>query len=135
MYSVPREQLVRPGQRRSLMRRALAGIVPDELLNRKRKAYISRAPIAKISAEWSRYVDFTQHMLSSSMGIVDGKKFSEALQKARQGKEVAIINLMRTLGIEDWLQQLTRSKLLIVSGLGESGHPVGNDRTVLSLKT
>ena len=31
MYAIPREQLVRPGQRRSLMRRALAGVVPDEL--------------------------------------------------------------------------------------------------------
>ena len=29
MYAIPREQLVRPGQRRSLMRRALVGIVPD----------------------------------------------------------------------------------------------------------
>ena len=33
--AIPREQLVRPGQRRSLMRRALIDIVPDELLNRK----------------------------------------------------------------------------------------------------
>ena len=38
--AIPPEQLVRPGQRRSLMRRALIGIVPDELLNRKRKAYM-----------------------------------------------------------------------------------------------
>ena len=135
MYSVPREQLVRPGQRRSLMRRALAGIVPDEVLNRKRKAYISRAPIANISAEWSRYLDFTQHMLSSSMGIVDAKKFSKALHEARQGKEVAMITLMRTVGIDEWLQQLRESKLLIVRDSSEGDPPLGNDGAVLSLRT
>src|SRR6202021_3714702 len=30
VYAAPREQLVRPTQRRSVMRRALVGIVPDE---------------------------------------------------------------------------------------------------------
>ena len=37
MYAIPREQIVRVGQRRSLMKRALVGIVPDEILNRKKK--------------------------------------------------------------------------------------------------
>ena len=51
MYTIPREQLVRPGQRRSLMRRALVGTVPDEILNRKRKAYVARSLRPAISAE------------------------------------------------------------------------------------
>lgn len=44
------EQLVRPGHRRSLMRRALVGIVPDELLNRKCKEYIARGPMTATPA-------------------------------------------------------------------------------------
>ena len=44
MYAIPREQIVRVGQRRSLMKRALVGIVPDELLNRKRKASFHQEP-------------------------------------------------------------------------------------------
>jgi asparagine synthase (glutamine-hydrolysing) len=106
MYSIPREQLVRPGQRRSMMRRALLGIVPDELLNRKRKAYIARGPMADISTDWTRYADLTQHMISSSLGIVESEKFLEALQKARHGNEVAAVTLMRTVGIETWLRNL-----------------------------
>ena len=31
LFAIPREQLVRPGERRSLMRRALKGIVPEEV--------------------------------------------------------------------------------------------------------
>jgi asparagine synthase (glutamine-hydrolysing) len=112
MYAVPREQLVRPGQRRSLMRRALVGIVPDELLNRKRKAYVSRGPLADISADWTRYSDLTQHMASGSLDIVDTSKFLEALQKARHGKEVSVVGLMRTLGVEYWLRNLKKCEIL-----------------------
>jgi asparagine synthase (glutamine-hydrolysing) len=112
MYAVPREQLVRPGQRRSMMRRALLGIVPDELLNRKRKAYIARGPLADISADWTRYADLTQHMVNDALGIVDAKKFLEALQKARQGKTVPVVTLMRTLSIENWLQKMRDSDRL-----------------------
>ena len=46
MYAIPREQIVRVGQRRSLMKRALVGIVPDELLNRKTKS-VRSARVAK----------------------------------------------------------------------------------------
>jgi asparagine synthase (glutamine-hydrolysing) len=106
MYGIPREQLVRPGQRRSLMRRALVGIVPDELLNRKRKAFVARSPRTAISAQWAALVEMTQHMTSSSLGIVDREKFLDALEKARCGQEVPIVSLMRTFGIELWLRNL-----------------------------
>jgi asparagine synthase (glutamine-hydrolysing) len=107
IYAVPREQLVRPGQRRSLMRRALVGIVPDELLNRKRKAYVARAPLAAISTEWTHFSEMSQYMVSSSLGIVEAKMFLEALQNARNGQEVQIVPLMRTMGIERWLRCTT----------------------------
>jgi asparagine synthase (glutamine-hydrolysing) len=45
LFRVPRNQLLRPGQRRALMRRALAGVVPEEILGRRRKAFISRSPL------------------------------------------------------------------------------------------
>jgi asparagine synthase (glutamine-hydrolysing) len=134
MYSVPREQLVRPGQRRSLMRRALVGIVPDELLNRKRKAYIARGPMAEISADWPRYADMTQHMLSCSLGIVEAKKFLEALQKARHGEEVPVVTLMRTLGIENWLQKLKDSKQLNSTAAAKRDRPLKKEGTVLPHK-
>src|SRR6202043_1291710 len=88
LYAVPREQLVRPGQRRSLMRRALVGIVPDEVLNRKRKAFVVRAPLAAISAESFQFAEMTRDMRVSSLGIVDANGFSEALRKAGHGQEV-----------------------------------------------
>ncbi len=106
MFAIPREQLVRPTQRRSLMRRALVGIVPNEVLNRKTKAFVARSPIAAISNNWAHFLDVTQSMLSSSLGIVDPKHILDVLQKARRGEEIPIVALMRTIFIETWLKDL-----------------------------
>ena len=106
MFAIPREQLVRPTQRRSLMRRALVGIVPDEILNRKTKAFVARSPMVAISNDWAHFAEITQNMLSSSLGIVDSARISGALQKVRRGEEVPIVALKRTLWLEGWLKDL-----------------------------
>jgi asparagine synthase (glutamine-hydrolysing) len=106
VYAIPREQMVRPGQRRSLMRRALVGIVADELLNRKRKAFVVRSVFAGVSAQLSGLLDLTRDMVGDSLAIVVQAKVLEALDKARLGQEVPLIPLMRTVGLESWLQSL-----------------------------
>ncbi len=106
LYAIPREQLLRPGQRRSLMRRALSGIVPAEVLFRKRKAYVARASMVAISAEWAAVAEMTKNMDSSSLGIVDEKRLSAILEKARHGDEVQMTTVIRTLGVESWLKNL-----------------------------
>jgi asparagine synthase (glutamine-hydrolysing) len=106
LYAIPREQLVRPGQRRSLLRRALVGLVPDELLNRKRKAFVSRAPMTSISTEWASITELSHHMATSSLGVVDTGSFLQVLQKARQGMEVPLITVTRTVGFELWLRHI-----------------------------
>jgi asparagine synthase (glutamine-hydrolysing) len=106
MFMVPLEQLVRPTQRRSLMRRALVGIVPDQILNRKTKAYISRSPMVEISTDWAHFVEMSQNMLGNSLGIVDSRSFYAALQKARRGEEGSMLPMMRTIWIEGWLKYL-----------------------------
>jgi asparagine synthase (glutamine-hydrolysing) len=106
MYAVPREQVIRPGQRRSLMRRALAGIVPDEVLNRRRKAFVARGPMLSIGAHWAHLVELTHHMRVSELGIVDPVRFMSALVKARDRQEIALVTLVRTLIAECWLRNL-----------------------------
>jgi asparagine synthase (glutamine-hydrolysing) len=110
LFAVPPEQLVRPGQRRSLTRRALRGIVPDEVLNRKRKAFVIRAPRAAAAASWSGLLEMSQEMVCSSHGIVDKKAFCEAVEKARRGQEVPIALLIRTIKLETWLRGWARWK-------------------------
>jgi asparagine synthase (glutamine-hydrolysing) len=113
MYAIPREQLVRPGQRRSLMRRALVGIVPDELLNRKRKAFVIRSPMAAISKEYISLIEMSHEMLAASREIIDASAFCEAVQKARQGQEIRIVAMKRTLEIESWLRIIRDRGILV----------------------
>ena len=109
MYAIPREQLVRPAQRRSLMRRALAGIVPDEILNRKTKAFVARAPMKTVSRDWAKLMEMTQNMVIGSLGIVDSARLIETLQKARRGEdEIPMISLTRTILIEGWLKDIRK---------------------------
>jgi asparagine synthase (glutamine-hydrolysing) len=112
VYAVPPDQLLRPGQRRSLMRRALVGIVPEELLNRNRKAYVARAPMAAISNEYASLVELGQHMVCGSIGIVDPRSFSELLLRAKHGHAIPMVPLMRTLGVELWLRNLSTTSIV-----------------------
>jgi len=106
MFAIPREQLVRPTQRRSLMRRALAGTVPDEILNRKSKAVGGRAQMVAISRNWANFLEMNQHMVSSLLGVVDPERMLGVLQKVRRGEQVPIVTLMRTIYLEGWLRNL-----------------------------
>lgn len=107
LFAIPREQLVRPGQRRSLMRRALVGIVPNEILNRKRKAYVSRTPIRALSSQAPGIAARARQMTTTALGITDSSAFGETLERVRIGQEDRIVQLLRTLELEVWLQQIT----------------------------
>jgi len=108
VYAIPREQLVRPLERRSLMRRALVGLVPPEILNRKRKGFVSRGPVAELSASWPRVVSENQTMITSELGMVNQTAFLRALDDARHGRTIHIVYMVRTLAIEAWLRHLCR---------------------------
>jgi len=112
MYSIPREQSVRATQRRFLMRRALAGIVPDEILNRKTKAFVARAPLIGISKDWTNLIAMTQEMVSSSLGIVDSERLLAAMQEARRGEHLSPLLLTRAIYIERWLRSLLLSGIV-----------------------
>jgi asparagine synthase (glutamine-hydrolysing) len=129
IYAIPRQQVVRPGQRRSLMRRALVGIVPSEILNRKRKAFVARSPMKGIFDEWARWSELTLRLVSSSMGIVEPNFFLDTLKQAREGKEVPTVGLMRTLGVEFWLRELKER------GISEGGLSTGILRSRLPQTT
>jgi len=112
IFAIPREQLVRPGQRRSLMRRALAGVVPNEILSRRRKAFVAKAPLAAIATEWASLVAMNQNMMSDSLGIVESEAFRQVLDMAQRGREVAMVALLRTVAVEEWLENVARWKVL-----------------------
>jgi len=101
LYSIPREQIVRPEERRSLMRRALRDIVPAGILNRKRKAFVVQAAIQV--ANW-RMQEMRGEMLSGELGIVNPKALAAEVEDARSGKTVNVVAILRALELECWLR-------------------------------
>jgi asparagine synthase (glutamine-hydrolysing) len=107
LFAVPREQLVRPGQRRSLMRRSLAGVVPEQVLNRKRKAFVTRTPLSRVWSDYQFLQAAGSRMISDSLGIVNEGVFADALGRARRGERAHIVGMMRTVQFEFWLRNIS----------------------------
>jgi len=105
LFAIPREQLVRPGQRRSLMRRALRGIVPPEIVNRRRKAFVSRAPRNALASERNQIS--SRDFITSQMGLVDRDRLLEEIQNAVLGKDISLVSLVRTITLECWLRHVS----------------------------
>jgi asparagine synthase (glutamine-hydrolysing) len=105
-YAVPREQFVRPHQRRSLLRRAMAGIVPDEILNRKRKAFVLRRLTTAISSAIQGVGESGGKLLCADLGIVEPAPLIDTMHAAARGENVPLVPLVRILDFERWLRNL-----------------------------
>lgn len=102
-FAIPREQMVRVGHRRSLMKRALAGIVPDELRNKRKIAPRRQERLGNTlptTTEMAQLIgdDFTE--------IIDLDQFLSALENARGNEDVPPISLRRILTLASWLRHL-----------------------------
>ena len=102
---IPCAQIARPGRRRMLMRRALKGVVPDAILERRRKAFLMRGPL--VCLQRSRHAIET--MLSSSLavrhGLIEPKVLAIEWGRVIEGTNVeGLLGLYRTLTFELWLR-------------------------------
>ena len=105
LFSIPREQLVRPGRRRSLMRRALAGIVPTEILERRRKAYLIRGPLSALRGAQSKINSLFDNSHIGDRGWVSVPKLQASLEDIAAGRDLRWVHaLMRAIAFELWLQ-------------------------------
>jgi asparagine synthase (glutamine-hydrolysing) len=104
LYSVPREQLVRPGQRRSLMRRALRGIVPEEILTRRRKAYVSRQPANLLRERVGEILAIVNSSTTSQIDWIDPEALVKTMKAVESGDFQAYLPLIRTVLFEAWFE-------------------------------
>jgi len=104
LFNIPREQLVRPGERRSLLRRALRDIVPKEILYRSRKAHPGTSHLKAIGDDWDRVSDLGTEMRLEGRGVLDSSVVRDFLDGARRGQDVPLLPLMRVLRLEWWLR-------------------------------
>jgi len=104
LFSIPRSQLVRPGERRSLLRRALRGLVPDLVLDRPSKGFVASGHSKALASDWSRVEKLLDGMRLGQRGVVDPRRLRSALEEVRLGLDVPLLPLLRALRLEWWLR-------------------------------
>jgi len=105
LFRVPRAQIIRPGRRRYLMRRALSGIVPPEILERRRKAQCIRSPEALLRTKQAQIAGVMARSLTASRGLINEAQFLMSLTDASNGVDSVLpFPILRTVSFELWLK-------------------------------
>jgi asparagine synthase (glutamine-hydrolysing) len=89
-----------------MMRRALAGLLPIEVVERKRKAFISRAPLRSLRDGRRAIESLFADSETQSSGFIDRNIFIKALDSALSGEGKWISQLTNAIEVELWLRSL-----------------------------
>jgi asparagine synthase (glutamine-hydrolysing) len=117
LCSIPRNQLVRPGRRRYLMREALKMIVPPEILERRRKAYIVRRQAMDFESARCCIGALLTGSLAEHYGFVDGSQCLIAASHMNGASQASLWHqLLRTAMLETWLRAANSCRVLTDSG-------------------
>lgn len=112
LFSIPAGQLLRPGQPRSLMRRALAGIVPSPVLWRNTKGGTSLDFRDSFERNRSALENVLAHSIGGRMGFLDAGRFRERLLKDINTDPDRVIYRSRELFLEVWLHRLVENGVI-----------------------
>jgi asparagine synthase (glutamine-hydrolysing) len=113
LATVPVEQLLRPGQRRSLMKRALADLLPSEIATRTTKTSAGRCYARALSKHWDVIEELLEHPLLTRLGYVERDSMYHALWGMKAGQIPRnFLRLLKALALELWLQDVAKRGLI-----------------------
>jgi asparagine synthase (glutamine-hydrolysing) len=104
LQAVPVEQLLRPGENRSLMRRAMRGILPDKIAERKTKGNPKEVVVRALMREWPRLRPLFEDARVCARGYMDQQPLLAALDRAKHGCEPLSTPLLSAICLELWLR-------------------------------
>lgn len=104
MFKIPRDQIQRPGRRRHLQRRALAGVVPQKVLERRRKAFKQYGSLLAIQKGRDRIAALFTSPALKRYGFINSRKIHEAVDLIASGATPQWRRaLLRAIDLELWL--------------------------------
>jgi asparagine synthase (glutamine-hydrolysing) len=107
MLSVPFEQKLRPGSTRSLHRRAMKGILPEEIRSRQGKTGAEECICRALGREWEIVLSlFGEDARVVRRDYVDLPQLLAAMNNARDGRQTDVYSIMRVIALEVWLRGL-----------------------------
>ena len=105
LLQLPSEYLAKPGRRRFLMRAALTGIVPEQILERRRKAYLFGSPLTHLRQLEPCLVSLIERSSLAERGYIDKAAIYQSLDRTVHGADIRWWGfLLRFAWLETWLQ-------------------------------
>ena len=105
LLRVPSDQLRRPGERRSLMRRALGSLIPIAVMQRTRKAFLQRGPIRLLDENRGVISSLFDSSALGDLGLIDASYLRKMVQHDRiESLAQHRQPLMRAIHLELWLR-------------------------------
>jgi asparagine synthase (glutamine-hydrolysing) len=108
LQAIPHEQRVRPGETRSLMRRALRDLLPEKILKRKGKKGPDEALLRALARERPRLQPIFESARVCACGYMNAEALQVALERAGHGCESYTFAMIQTISLEFWLRALER---------------------------
>ena len=105
MYSLPWQQQVISGQDRLLQRRALAGILPEQIRTRRTKSGPAQAIYEGLAANREVYQLLTDRPLIAQRGYVDQAAWRASMEAAQFGVVRSAAAFEAAVSLEIWLRQ------------------------------
>ncbi len=95
-----------PGEPKALLRRAMRGVLPEEIRGRTQVVSTGHAVYAGLRKEWPALERVAGSSILVELGIVNRERLQNALHLARQGHALHLGGLLSTLTLDAWLQHV-----------------------------
>ena len=106
LLAIPIEQKLRPGENRSIQRRALKHVLPPLILNRQSKRWANEALCRTLANNWHEVEWLFNEPRVCEYGFVDARAFAEAGKLIRHGAQNMSGTLALILAVELWLRAI-----------------------------
>lgn len=108
LQAIPFEQFLRPGENRSLMRRALRQVLPEKIVRRKTKGSPAEAIARAIAREAPMMRSLFTNSRVCAYGFMDQAPLIAAIDRAKNGLEKYAGALLLAISMEFWLRALEK---------------------------
>lgn len=106
LLAIPIEQHLRPGENRSLQRRALKQVLPPAILRRRSKRWPTEALCRTLANNWHQVDWLFKEPRVCEYGFVDAQAFATTAKGIRHGVQNMAADLTVILSVELWLRAL-----------------------------
>ena len=108
LQAIPATQWIRPGETRSLMRRAMRPYLPPQIAARKGKGSPGEATLRAAAREWPRLRELLRNALVCTGGYVNPVALKTLIEKPNFSGNPEDLALLRIAYLELWLRDFER---------------------------